>query len=152
MKVCFQEDILYIYEYQDTKNYQNQENLEENLKELFLTLKETYHIKLGGFFNVSIYTDEDFGNIIKLEKEEIESYFDDIIDMQIKVKTEHEFLFEMEENIPFSQFDIYQYLGKFYGKKKKKLSFIEYGKLLEYSTLIFDEQVENIINYGKIVR
>lgn len=131
-------------------------NIEEYFKDMMSDLKEHHEIDLSGYYNIDLYQDEYYGTIIDVEKEELDyfDYFDSQIDMQINVKENTSFLYQIEDilTIPkdlLKKIDIYYFLNEYHMKINQKITNIELGKLLEISELIYGPKVKNILKYGK---
>lgn len=105
-------------------DFLDKEDAEDYFRQLFLKLKERYNIVINGYYILNLYIDEYYGMIIELKKEEMDyfDYYDNQIDMKIVINNEMNFLYE-----------------------------IEMGKILEYSTIIYNEETNDIIKYSKLV-
>lgn len=158
MKVKYENGIYTIYinlYYENKIDFKNKDELENYFRKLFVKLKKYYDIELTGYYNIHVYYNEFFGAILTIEKEELEyyDYFDDKLDMRISVENNQEFLYQLDDvrNDLKTKFPIYQYMDHLYLKVGTKLSSTEMGELLEYSTIIYDDETENVLTFGKII-
>ena len=132
--------------YLKDKNLNDKNEVEDFLGQLIKKIKFYYDLTLEGFINVWLYLDNNYGVVIKIEKEDLEyfDYFNGGIDMNIKV-IETNFLYKMEELFPkdfLNKFIIYKYHDKFYLKPKEKLNIKEMSVLLENTKIIYRNSLE----------
>lgn len=139
----------------DKIDLEDSSTLEDYFKELFLRLHKYYHIELSGYYNIIIYHDRFYGMIIKLHKEDLDyyNYCDTEIDMRILIERNHHFLYEVKDIFDLDKHILksgilYIYQNHFYFRVTKKISFIELGKLLEQSKMIYQD-TESVIRCGK---
>ncbi len=158
MKVCKNQDNIVIYIYDKKyKNLLKNDNLEDYFKELFIKLKDSYDIKIAGYYDIVLYLDKYYGAIIILEKEDIEyySYLNNQIDMQI-TRYEDFFLYKIkntflvDKNI-LDKVVIYKYKNNFYFKLKAELSNLEFGRLIENSDIVFGDTIKDITRKNVVV-
>lgn len=133
-------------------------NLEKYFKNLFIKLNEFYDIEIKGFYNINIYQDNLFGIILEMDKEDLDFYgfYDDHIDMKIKIMKKEKFLFALDK---FSMLNkdildyckIYKYNSNFYVIPKRTVSDINIGFILENSKIIYGEDAYKIINKAKLI-
>ncbi len=133
--------IVYIEKY--TKNYLDDiDYLEDYFRKIFIKLKEKYDIKIQGFCNVDVYTDNS-DMVLEIEEEkELVDYYEDIIDMKISIH-ESTFLYEVLNIFNINKYingDIFLYKNKFY-IKKKDMNF----NILEHLKLVYKD-TNKIIN------
>lgn len=159
MKIEYVEDIIIIYIYSDYENrikFTDKEKVEKYFRELFLKLKKYYAIILSGFYQIKVYVDPYYGAIITLEKEDFDYYtsFDETLDMRIVIDDTKKILFQCEDVLNFLEIDgnIYQYQSTYYIELKKMLPSVQMGKILEYSSPVYGEIVEDVIQYGKKIK
>ena len=114
-------------------------NIENCLKEICESLKESYGIKLKGLYDIDVYIDDNYGTVLEIEKEDldIDCYFDQI-DMQIKIHNS-KFLLEINNLDSFYNHKIYIYHNKYYSDYLN----IEMGNLI-YKT-------DNILKKAKVI-
>lgn len=139
----------------DQIDLEDSSNLESYFKDLFLRLHQYYHIELSGYYNIIIYHDKFYGLIIKLHKEDLDYYHycDTEIDMRILIDRNHPFLYEVKDIFNLDKHilklgNLYRYQNHFYFHLTKKPLFIELGKLLEKTDIVYKD-TEQIIRYGK---
>lgn len=131
-----------------------EEESEEYFKNLFLILNKKYDIKLNGYYNIDIYKDDNYGIILEILEEELDYYnYFDQVDMKINFNNSvflYETKFEFLDNIISKDIICYKYLDKIY-LKIDKLNDLDYFKLLEFSNVIYDDSVKEILKYSKKV-
>lgn len=162
MKICINDDVntvIYINKgYSDNIDFSNELDVETYFKKIFNKLKAFYNISIKGFYNIDVYLDNYYGIVMDLEKENIEYYdcFDNHIDMQFRIKEYNSFLYkindlsDLNDNIK-DKIELYLYRNQIYVKIIKKIDYINLGRLIENSQLIYDEKINDIIKYGKII-
>lgn len=132
-------------------NFEDREELEQYFRNLFLKLKESYELKIQGYYNIDIYLDSLYGVIIEIEKEEMDyfEYDENQVDMRICIH-ETSILYELEEYIPMDHdtYHIIWYDNKWYVKLKQKINDICLGRLLEYAKIHYQEENEQILRRG----
>ena len=143
------EYIIYLYNLTSDFEFNNEENIEKFLRQLFIKLKNFYNITIEGYFDVDVYIDDYYGMVLDLKKEIFEyyDYFDNQVEMKIVInKCKFLFLvdyFDFDKN----KYDVYKYLDKIYLLPKIKINKSEMSLLMEMSTLIFNSN--EIFNNGK---
>ncbi len=161
MKVLFSNsDYLVVYcqdFYAKELELSNRNTLATYFKSIFQKLKDHYHIQLSGYYDIMLYHDINYGAVIEITKEENDYYdmYINTIDMKIQIEKESSFLYELED--PFeidSQLlqdsKLYRYHGKLYLQLIEKIDYIDLGKLLEHSNLIY-QYTEKILKSGTLV-
>lgn len=142
--------------YLKNSNFDIKKDLESYFKSLFSKLKKYYNINISGYYNIDIYIDDNYGLVMNLKKEEIEyyDYFDNQIDMRIALKN-NKFLYNVID--PFLNNDllgsnniVYLYNGKYYIDIMDNINAEVMMKLVEFSNIIFDEEVDDIRKSKKI--
>ena len=122
-------------------NFNNKNNLEDYLKNLFKVLKSYYNLEIKGFYEITVYIDKYYGAIFHFEKDDLE-YYDCLknqVDMRI-IRIDTDFLY-LVEDIPFNllkKVDVFINDNKIYLKINKDLTNLEMMKLLENSIIIYD--------------
>lgn len=163
MKVSIQDETnatLYLSkEYTDNIDFSNKLNIEDYFRRLFKKLKTFYNLDIKGFYNIKIYSDKYYGSILKMQKEDLEYYdcFDNHIDMRFSNKDYSSFLYELNDlfDIDDSLNDkiiLYIYRNHMYVRIVKEINSIQLGRLIENSKIIFDDRINDVIEYGKIVK
>lgn len=125
------------------------DNLEDDLKNIFNKLNKYYNLKIAGYYDIYIYVDKNYGKFIKLYK--IDDYMsDNFVDMKIYIK-DINLLYKIEDDITLdTKYKIYLYKGNVYLELDDKISDDIYASILENSELIYDD-IDIIKKYGKIV-
>ena len=161
MKVLFSNSdnlIVYCHDfYTKELELSNRNTLATYFKSIFQKLKDYYRIQSSGYYDIILYHDFNYGAVIEITKEENDYYdiYTNTIDMKIRIEKECHFLYELED--PFeidSQLlqdsQLYLYHGNLYLALKEKIDYIELGRLLEHSSLIY-QNTEEILKGGKLV-
>lgn len=121
----------------------DKENLEIYFKKIFKKLQNNFDIKINGYYNINVYVNKDYGIVMEIFKEELDyyNYFDDDIEMQIKIYENSKFLYSFDDIFEIKKGigKIYKYNDKYYLELEKKLSKYEYAKILEFSSLIYND-------------
>ncbi len=143
MKCTIENNKIIVYVEKYTKNYLDDiDYLEDYFRKIFIKLKEKYGIKIQGFCNVDVYTDNS-DMVLEIEEEkELVDYYEDIIDMKISIH-ESTFLYEVLNIFNINKYingDIFLYKNKFY-IKKKDMNF----NILEHLKLVYKD-TNKIIN------
>lgn len=139
-------------------DFKNRENIETNFRKIFLKLKNIYNLNIKGYYNITIYIDDDYGAALEIEHEDIDyyDYFDSQVDMRVNVINDNKFLykikdiFNLDEKI-LNKIDIYLFKNKYYIKLKKGVTNIELGKILENSELVYGDITIDILKIGSII-
>lgn len=127
-------------------NLDNNEDIENYLKKLFLIIKDRYDIDISGMFEIDIYVNNKYGIVIDIFKEDLEylDYFSNQIDMQVNIIKDSIFLYELDS---FIEKDLYKYNHKYYIDVED----IDDPIIYEQGNLIFGEHVIEVLKYGKKV-
>lgn len=156
MKIINQDDNIIIYINKDYSSI-NEDNLEDSLTKIFYKLKEFYSLSLKGYFDTNVYIDKNYGMIIEMNKEDVDfiDYYDNQIDMRTTIK-KVEFLYKIEDNYYFDllkndNFKIFLYKNNIYIKINKQINKNLITKILEHSSIKYNEDIDLITNYGKLV-
>ena len=140
--------IIYLYNKISNVDFNDQICIENFLKKLFVKLKNYYNLKIEGYYDVNIYIDTNYGIALSLKKDEIEYYYydNDQVDMRIKISN-NKFLYLIDNyNIDKNKYEVYKYLNSIYLLPKGRLESVDIARLMEYSKIIFNG--EEILNKG----
>lgn len=144
--------------YLKKNNFSLKNNLEMYFKNLFLKLSEFYDITIKGFYDITIYQDNLFGVILDIKKEDIDfySYYDDHIDMKIKIMKKEKFIFKLDkfsilDNKVLQYCKLYILKNDLYIIPKKTINDIILGMLLESSTILYGEDSYKVINNARLI-
>lgn len=153
MKTIINEDkiIVFLNKAIEQIDLENEEELEDYFRTLFLNLNSKYNIKLNGFYNVDVYKDNNYGIILEITNEELDYYnYFNQVDMKINISTLDTFLYEIDYIFinEIKSKSIYQYKNKLYLKTNDKDNI---SKVLEFVNIIYGQKVEDILKYGKKV-
>lgn len=137
--------------YKDYINFDiyDQNEVKEFIYSLYMTKLKKYNLK--GILEFNIYIDTNYGMIIEIKKRS-NLLFEDIIDIKIKFNLNLSFLYEIDyfyilENNLNNQ-KIYYYKNKFYLEIINTLNKEEFIKILDNTTIIYDNKINNIISKG----
>lgn len=138
-------------------NFDIKKDLEDYFKKLFLKLKRHYDINVSGYYNIEVYIDDNYGLIMKLNKEEIEyyDYFDNQIDMRISIKN-NKFLYSVMDpfimnDILHHNIDVYLYKDRYYIDLMDSVDEKIMMKVIEFSDILFDDEVD-IVRNSKLIK
>ena len=126
-------------------------NLEKYFKKLFNKIKINYGIDVSGYYNIDVYVDNYYGNIIEINKEDNEYYnFFNQIDMRIKIN-KGIFLYEIDyeylNNKIINNCILYKLNNRLYLQIKNDIV----NNILEYSNIIYGKEVRKILKYSEKV-
>ena len=131
------------------------ESLEDYFKDLFLKLKQN-DISIGGYYQIKIYQDNDYGLIVELEKEDLDNYgyFEDQIDMRLVVMPNKKFMYLLNDQFLLNdeilnKLDIYLYKNQTIALMKESLNEIELGILLEHASILYKDDSNLILKNAK---
>jgi len=134
-----------------------EEEIEESFKKLFIRLKEYYNFDIFGYYNISVYKDNNYGAILDIEKMDDEYFnvFDSSIDMKIRIEDNYNFLYQVNDPLDLKKIidniSVYVYKNNFFVNIKEQISKIKMGQLLEISNIIYGDKVREIIKKGQII-
>lgn len=138
-------------------NINDTNNIEKQVKKILNTLKKTYNLELNGYYETVLYLDENYGLIIKMQKDDLDylDYFVTALEINIKVK-KTSFLYKVEDILNLNKnilkkFIIYKYKKNIYLSAKEKLTTADMGIILENSKVIFDEEIKKIKSKSQII-
>lgn len=137
--------------YKDYINFDiyDQNEVKEFIYSIYMTKLKKYNLK--GILEFNVYIDTNYGMIIEIKKRS-NLLFEDIIDIKIKFNLNLSFLYEIDyfyilENNLNNQ-KIFYYKNKFYLEIINTLNKEEFIKLLDNTTIIYDNKINNIISKG----
>lgn len=133
MKIEFNDDKIVIYYYDKKLNINDINNLNNEIKKLIIKLIKKYHISLG-YYKVTIYNNEYYGNILEIKKI-YENNYQETIDLKIVVFKDVTMYFEFDDNyFDLANKNIFYKNGKYYININKNINIIDY---LEYGRVIY---------------
>ena len=108
--------------------------------------------KTKGEVELNIYIDNNYGMIVDIKTED-DYIFDDEVDIKIIFHLNNAFLYEIDyfdivENTNIKNANIYFYNNKYYLELTDDIDKKDYLKLLESSTIIWDDEGFKIIDKG----
>lgn len=139
-------------------DFEDKDNIEDNLRKIFLVLKYTYNLNIKGYYNVMIYLNYNEGAILKIEHEDIDyfDYFDNKVDMRVNVVFNSKFLYQVSDILDIdksilNKAKVYVFKDVYYLLLKEKLTFNEFGRLFEFSKIEYGTIVEEITRVGNLI-
>lgn len=134
MKIESKDNLIYIYLYRYKLDFSDMNNLNKEIKNVFIKLIKVYKLDFFGYSKVNIYENKKYGCILEIEKIYNNEFNDDLIDLKLII----------HENTPFYlEFD--DYLFDFFDKQVIRENNKYYLNL---------EDIDNLykyIEFGKIV-
>lgn len=150
MKIINDGKIIKLYLNELKSDFTDNIELEDYFRKLFQKLKRIFNLSFTGLYDIDIYSDQIYGSVIELKKEDIEyiDYYENEIDMRIIV---HDviFLYKIHDIFEIETDTIktiYYYKNNFYLELSNPTS-SELAKIMEMGDLIY--QTEDILRYGK---
>lgn len=86
MKIEYSNNKIIIYLFKYDLSYDNVNNLNTEIKNIFIKLIKIYKFDFFGYFKVIIYRNKKYGSILEIEKIYSSDYEKEIIDLKIIVK------------------------------------------------------------------
>lgn len=123
-------------------DFKIKKQVENCFRKVFNKIKKRLNKEVNGFFNIKVYLNDDLGAILVIDKEELEyyDYFSNQIDMQINIEYDSIILLEFNDIFDIGDAnEIYMHNNKFY------IKYVENLKHMEFSNIIYGEQVEAVI-------
>jgi len=161
MKIILDNDNIKVYlnkEYTKKIDVNNLSEFEEYFSRILLRLKKKYQLEISGYYDLKILYDEFYGFAITINRHDFEypDFLDRQVDFDLTINKTNFFMYEISD--PFEidhkllkNIMIYIYNKKLYLKLISDIGSLEMGRLLEFSNLISGEEVDQIINKGKII-
>ena len=149
---------LYIY---DDKKIINLNKIKDKpeifFKNIFLILKNKYHLKLSGLYKIDLYICDDYGIVVELKHEEDEFYDDYIegVDLKIKINEESKSLFELDDVLitkDMKNTQIFLYKNKYYLMFLTSPTKKELFNIIEHSKIVYGKVTKKIISPYNIVK
>lgn len=139
--------------YVDKYKFSLIDDLEEYFRNMFKILGNYYNIDVKGYYDVTIYQDNIYGYILKINREDIDfyGYYDDHIDMKITILKNSKFIFKISDYSLIRE-DVlkYCYLGKYKGDlyliPKKTINQYALGYIIENCKIIFGSDADEILS------
>ncbi len=138
-------------------DFEDKEYLENYFRQLFNIIKSRYKLEVNGFYNIVVYKDKLYGIILSMKKESIEyfDYFDNQVEMRIAISPYDKFIYKVENNdlnFPMDNCNVFLYLGNIYLIPNNDIKSVEFGEILEYTTVVYGEEADKIIKFSKKMR
>lgn len=120
-------------------------DINEYIKNLILKLRKRYRISIMGFYQINIYKNSKVGSIIDLIKEDDMDYFNDLVDLKVKIYD--------DSNIYFCFNDYFLNIKKNFKLLNNKyyiniddLSDKEFLLMTEFCNYVYGDELEKIDN------
>ena len=134
MKLEINDEKIIIYLYRYTLDLDNIENLNTQVKNIFIKLIKIYKMNIYGYFKVHIYSNKNYGNILEIEKKYLDDFMHDIIDLKLVIHENTPFYLEMDDYIfPLKKDKLIIKNKKYYlnlDDIDDIIKYIEYGKIV----------------------
>lgn len=121
----------------------------KNFESLLKKLKNIYKLNLYGYYKVIVYTNEIYGMILEMVKEDDEyiKIFGESLDLKILFRNNSKILYEIDtyENYNIGKTNIYYYDNKFYLEILTVDNYKNYLNLLEDAKIIYGTKLNNIL-------
>ena len=134
-----QENNILLYLPKFRLDFNEMDQVEKELRDIFLRLKYYYFVNIQGFYEVKVYKDIHYGIILELKKDMLEyfDYYEDEIEMRVEL-IEVDFIYEVRDILELSKdilkkSEVYLDKNKYYVKVKEDL---DMAQLLE-NVLVF---------------
>ena len=138
MKVVTSIDKTIIYTYKKEVN-----DINSYVKELILILKKRHGISMHGFYQINVFKNSNIGMIVEMIKEDNIDYFDDFIDLKIKVYENCDACFVFNDYFLNEKKDIKKCNNKYY-LDIDELSYKDFLLMIEFCDYIYGPELENI--------
>lgn len=135
-------------------DFNNKNEMENYFKSLFIRFKDYYNIDIGGFYDINVYKDEQYGIILDIKKDDLDymDYCYNQVDMRIVISNDCGFIYKINnldviENV-INDVKLYFYNNNLY------ISFIknvDINKIIEHIDIIYGNNVNKIIKNGKLI-
>ncbi len=138
MKVFSSDDKVTVFAY-------NMEDIEINdyIKGLILRLKRKYNINLFGFYQVNVYKNPKVGMIIDMIKEDGMDYFNDLVDLKIKIYDNSDVYYTFNDYFFNAKKDFKLFNNKYY-INIDDLSEKEFLLMTEFCSCVYGDELEKI--------
>ncbi len=134
MKIEFDDNIIIIYLYRYSFNFDDKNNLNNEIKKIFVKLIKKYNLDLFGYSKVNLYKNKNYGSVLEIEKIYNNDYNLNIIDLKVLIHEDNPFYLEMNDYYFDSMNDkIINYNGKYYlnlNDVNNIYKIIEFGKII----------------------
>ncbi len=138
MKVVTSIDKTIIYTYK-----KEIDDINSYVKKLILILKKRYGISMHGFYQISVFKNSNIGMIIEIIKEDNIDYFDDFVDLKIKVYENCNACFVFNDYFFDEKRDIKKCDNKYY-LDINELPYKDFLLMTEFCDYIYGSEFENM--------
>lgn len=144
MKINIIDDSTFIVFHHKTIN--DKKELETFLNNIFKRIKEKYNINVNGYYDIDIYINEKYGEIIEINKEDLTYYdlFSNKIEMQVNIINDSLFLLEISD-ILYKDIYLNKSIIKYNNKFYIDINNIEDITLYENGNLIYGKELKKIM-------
>lgn len=129
-------------------DWDDRDSISRNVKKLISYLDDIYHIKIHGFYQMTVYVHPLVGTFIEMEKDDFDFDFSSI-DLKITIYLTKPFYFGVDDFFLLPECDVvWFYQGKYY----VDLNSISFSpSLLEMGNVVYGERVDSILKEGNII-
>lgn len=143
--------VLYLNnKYLDKVDFNNKQEIELYLKKIFSKLKQKFNNDITGFFEITIYVNNDYGVVLTINKEDLDyyEYFNKGIEMQVNIISNSKFLYKIDDifiDDLYKKYNVYQYNNEYY-IDIKHLNDIS---VFEHTNIVYGDIVTTVFDCGK---
>jgi len=128
-------------------DWEDQDSISHHVKKIISFVDDIYHIKIQGFYQMTVYVHPLVGAFIELERDDFDFDFSSI-DLKITIYLKKPFYLGVSDLffLPFCD-EVYFYDGKYY----VNLDTISFSpSLLEMGKVIYGSDVDTLMKKGKL--
>jgi hypothetical protein len=145
--------ILYLNKYYTKDlNFEDEHHIEKYFKQIFIKLKQYYHLDIYGYYNIKVYVNDVYGIIMEATKLNSDYFkiYNSKVDMKIVIEINSLVLYEIEDYFLIDLFkedikNIFYFNYKYYFTIDKNININKYNLLMEYSRLVYADEVNKIL-------
>ena len=134
MKIEIKDKKTYIYLYKYLLDFDNIDNLNKEVKNIFIKLIKKYKLDFFGYSKVDIYENKKYGCIMEIDRIESNDFYLDIIDLKLVIHRNTPFYLEFDDYYFDSLYkNIFIQNGKYYlniNDLDNLMKYLEYGKIV----------------------
>ena len=123
----------------------NDANINDYIKKIIIKLKRKYRISVCGFYQINVYKNSVVGMIIDIIKEDGIDYFNDLVDLKIKVYDDCDIYFSFDDYFFNNKRNFKIFNNKYY-ININDLSQKDFLLMTEFCNYVYGEKLEKIEN------
>ena len=144
--------IIYIKKTNLKFDIKDKEEIEKNIKDIILDIRNKKHINITGFYKVKVYQNNKFGLILEMHKEDDIDFFKDFIDLKVVIFNNSKIYLKINDYFKVKDYkDIYYYDNNFY----LDIDFLEDKDIIalsEFFDIIYGDKKNQIKTYLKKIK